>query len=119
MVCELRAPRRPVVRDVVAPQVELVAQPLFLQQPGEALGALERAGGVLPLALAADEDHAGAGAQPLEVVAVQVADVVGGVVEVDGVAALAPADGGDVVDAAVADREREDVGPLERELAAW
>ena len=42
-------------------------------------------------------------AQPVEVVAVQVGDVVGRVVEVDGVAALAAALDGDVVDAAQAE----------------
>jgi hypothetical protein len=104
------------VGNVVAPEVELVAQPLLPQQPGEALRALERAGGVLPLALPAHDQHAQPAAQPVEVVAVQVLDVVGGVVEVDGVAALAPADRRDVVDPALADREREQVGALEREV---
>ena len=46
----------------------------------------------------------------------QVLDVVHRVVEVDGVAALAPADDRDVVDAAHADREREEVGALQREV---
>ena len=43
-------------------------------------------------------------------------DVVDRVVEVDGVAALAPADDRHVVDAAHADREREEIRPLEREV---
>ncbi len=54
--------------------------------------------------------------QPLQVVAVQVRHVVHRVVEVERVAALPPADPADVVDARQADREREQVGPLQREV---
>src|SRR5687768_1932594 len=100
---QLCAPRRPVVRELGAPGVELAANSLLVQPPGELLRADPRARSVLPLAAADDEHDAQLRAQPLEVVAVQLPDVVHGVVEVDGVAALAPADGGDVVDAALAD----------------
>jgi hypothetical protein len=51
------APRRPVVRDVVAPEVELVADALLASSAASA-SVLERAGRVLPLALAADEQQA-------------------------------------------------------------
>ena len=37
MMGELRSPRRPVVRDVVAPEVQLVADALVAEQPREAL----------------------------------------------------------------------------------
>ena len=49
------------------------------------------------------------GAEPVEVLAVQMGDVVERVVEVEGVAALTPADAGDVVRARQAEREWEDV----------
>jgi hypothetical protein len=68
------------VRHVVAAQVELVAQALLPQQPGGVLGALQCAGAVLPLALAAHDQQAQPPAQSVQVVA-----VVGRVVEVDGV----------------------------------
>src|ERR1044072_2706135 len=105
MMRDLGAPRGPVVRRVVPPEIELVPDPLLAEQPREAPRALERARRVLPLALARDQEQgdlpAGAGAA----VAAEVLDVVGRVVEVDGAAALASADDGDVVDAALADRE--------------
>src|SRR3954453_23735350 len=110
MMRDLRAPRRPVVRHVVSPEVELVANALLAEQPREPLRRLERAGRVLPLALSAQEQEGRARAQPVEVVAVEMLHVVQWVVEVDGVAAVAPADYGDVVHAAHADREREEVG---------
>src|SRR5438067_8753248 len=116
MMRNLSAPRRPVVRDVVSPEVELVPDPLLREEPGEPSRRLERAGRVLPLALAADEEQADAASEPVEVIAAEVDDVVHRVLEVDGVAALAPAAGRDVVDAAQADREREEVGALEREV---
>src|SRR5215207_2621205 len=50
------------------------------------------------------------------VVSVQVGHVVHGVVEVDGVAALAPAQLGGFVDAALADGQGEQVGPAEGEV---
>jgi hypothetical protein len=100
----------------VPPEIELVAQALLTEQRREPLRRLERARRVLPLPLAADEHQRDARPQPLEVVALQVLHVVDRVVEVDGVAALAPADDGDVVDAAHADREWEEVGALEGEV---
>jgi hypothetical protein len=66
----LTGPRRPVVRDVVAPQVQLVPDALLVQEMGEVLRALQRARGVLPHALAADEQEARPRADPVEVVAV-------------------------------------------------
>src|SRR4051794_38034217 len=116
VVRELRAPRRPVVRHVVAPEVDLVTDALLREQAGERLRALQRAGRVLPLALAADQQHADAAAEPVQVLAAHVLDVVGGVVEVGRVAALAPADRGDVVHAALADGEREEVGAPQAEV---
>src|SRR4051812_38653635 len=116
MMRDLRAPRRPVVRHVVPPKVELVPEALLPEQGREPFRRLERARRVLPLALAADEQQRDAGAEPLEMVAQQVLDVVDRVVEVRGVAALAPADDGDVVDAAHADRKWEQVGAFEREV---
>src|SRR3954453_8346372 len=99
------------------PQVHLVADALGLEQRGEAPRGVERAGGVLPLALPAYEQKAQLRAEPVEVVAPEVDDVVHRVVEVRGVAALTPAvPGGWVVVAGHADGKREDVGPLEREV---
>src|SRR5689334_2050981 len=88
---ELGAPRRPVVRDVVTPQVELAADAPLAEQVGHLPGGVQRAGRVLPLALAADQQHGQLPAQPVEVVAVQVGHVVDRVVEVGLLAALAPA----------------------------
>src|SRR5919106_4288926 len=114
MMSELRSPRRPVVRHVVAPEVELVPDSLPREQLREPARALERAGRVLPPALPAAEQQADAGAQPVEVVAAEVDDVVHRVVEVGGVAALpAAADDRDVVDAAEAQRQRKQVGAPE------
>src|SRR5438067_13082410 len=110
MMSDLRAPRRPVVRDVVPPEVELVPDPLRSEQAREPLRRLERARRALPLALAADEEQRYLRAEPVEVVAVAVLDVVQRVVEVDGFPALAPADDRDVVDPARADRVRGEVG---------
>src|SRR5207302_4526588 len=92
MVSELVAPGRPVVDDVVAPQIELVRDALLGEQAGEVLRALESAGRVLPGALAADQQQVDVAPQPLEMVAVQMADVVERLVEVAGLAALAPSD---------------------------
>src|SRR5215207_7971701 len=104
MVRELCLPRRPVVRDVVTPEVELVADPLLVQARRERLRRLERAGRVLPLPLAADEQKRHARAQPREMVAAEVRDVVHWVVEVRRLTTLpAAADDGHVVDAAHAD----------------
>jgi len=50
------------------------------------------------------------------VVSLQLRDVVGRVVEVDGVPALAPPEHRDVVDPALADRDREQVGALQGEV---
>src|SRR3954464_4886092 len=119
MVGDLRAPRRPVVRDVVAPEIELVADALLAQALGEAQRAVERAGGVLPAALPADEQQAHARPQPVEVVAVEVRHVVDRAVEVRLVPALARgvAPGRRVVAARQADGEREEVGALEGEVS--
>src|SRR5215218_10087290 len=116
VVGQLGPPGGPVVGDVVAPQVGLVADALLAQQPVEGPGRLERPGGVLPLALAADEQQRQLAPQPLQVIAVEVGHVAHGVVEVDGVAALAPAEALGVVDAALADGQGEQVGPAEGEV---
>src|SRR5215210_9214337 len=116
MMRDLALPRRPVVRDVVAPEIELVANLLRRKQRRESLRRLERTRRVLPLALSAYEEQRHLGAEPAKVVPVEMLDVVDGVVEVNGVSALAPADDRHVVDAAHADREREQVGALEGEV---
>src|SRR3954454_3090790 len=104
MMRDLRAPRRPVVRHVVSPEVELVAKALLAEQPRETLRRVEGAGRVLPLALSAHEQEGRARAQPVDVLALEVLHVVQRVVEVDGVSALAPADDRHVVNTAHADR---------------
>src|SRR5690349_15618727 len=91
MMSQLRAPRRPIVRDVVPPEIQLVPDALAGQQLRHPPRRVERTGRVLPLALAADEQQGKARAQPLEMVAVQIADVRDGVVEVERVALLTPA----------------------------
>src|SRR3954453_10159520 len=101
----------------MSPQVELATDALGLEQLGEATRADERPGGVLPLALSADEQDADLPAQPVQVVALEVRDVVHRVVEVGGLAALAPAvPGGGVVAAGHADGEREHGGALARKV---
>ena len=103
------------MRHVVPPQVQLVPDALVGQQAGHPA----RVDGSAPVVsshmpLPADQQQATPGAQPVEVVAVQVGHVVQRVVEVQGVAALAPAaPGGRVVVAGQADRQREQVGALE------
>ena len=117
MMSELRAPRRPVVGHVVPPEVELMTNSLARQQIGERARAVQCAGRVLPLTLAADQHHAHARAQPVEMVAAEVLEVVHRVVEVGGVAALAPrAPVRGVVAARHAQRDREEVGPAQREV---
>src|SRR5215207_6166849 len=116
VVGELGPPGRPVVGHVVAPQVGLVADALLAQQAVEGLGRLERPGGVLPLALTADQQQRQPAPQPVEVVAAEVGHVIHRAVEVDGVAALAPAELAGVVDAALADGQGEQVGPAEGEV---
>src|SRR5580704_8630371 len=74
-----------------APTVKFVPNPLLLEQRGETPGARQRPGGVLPLALAADQQQAELVAQPAEVIAGQVGHVVQRVVEVRFVTPLAPA----------------------------
>src|SRR3954468_6518409 len=91
MMGELGSPRRPIVCDVVPPQVQLVADALVAEHAGEALRALQRPGRVLPLALAAHEERADAAAQRVEVVAARMLEVVERAVEVHGLSALAPA----------------------------
>src|SRR6185312_8188592 len=113
---DLPPPRGPVVRNVVPPHVELVTDALLLEEGREASSRVERTGGVLPLALPAHEQEARLAAEPVEVVALQVRDVVDRVVEVDGVAARAAAEERDVIDAAQAEREREQVGALQAEV---
>src|SRR6476619_4302500 len=102
----------------MAPEVEFVPDLLVAQALGEPQRAVERARRVLPLALAADEHQAQPRAQPAEVVAVEIADVVDRAVEIRLVAALAPrvAPGRRVVAAREAQREREEVGALEGEV---
>src|SRR5215467_7548707 len=100
----------------MTPEVKLVLDALVGEKGGEPPRALQRAGRVLPLALSADEQQAHPAAQPVEMVAVQVADVVDRVVEVRCCTALAPAlPRGRVVVAGQAHRERENVGSPERE----
>src|SRR4051795_5832271 len=83
MMRDLPSPRGPVVRHVMSPEIHLVPDALLGQKRTEALGRLERAGRVLPLALAAHEQHRGVFAQPVEVLAAEVRDVVHRVVEID------------------------------------
>ena len=105
------------MRHVVAPEVQLAADPLLAEQAGEPLGAVQRAGRVLPHALAADEQDAQPRAQPVEVVAARVGERVERVVEVGGLAALAPAvPARRVVVAREAERERERVRAPQREV---
>ena len=106
------------MRDVVPPQVELVADAL--------LGEQRRRGAWCDSSEPVVSSHwpwpqtssrLSRDAQPVEVVAAEVRDVVDRVVEVGRLAALAPAvPGGRVVVARHADREREQVGALEREV---
>src|SRR4051794_29278730 len=100
MVRELGAPRRPVVRDVIPPDVDLAADALALQQVAELPRALERARRVLPLPLPADEQQAELPAQPFEVVAAEAP----GIVEDRVVATGQP------------ERQREQVGAPQREV---
>src|SRR5579862_7294945 len=116
MMRHLPPPRRPIVRDVVTPKVELVRDALLDEQRREALRRVERARRVLPLALSADENQRGRAPEPVEVVPVEMGDVVHRVVEVDGVAALAATLDAHVIDAAQADRDREQIGALEAEV---
>src|SRR5580698_6354691 len=113
VVGELGTPGRPVVGHVVAPYVQFVLDPLLVQQRGEPPGAVQHPGGVLPLALTADQQQAELAAQPLQVIARQVADVVHGVVEVRLGAPFAPgAPVPGVVVAGQAHGQREQVGPF-------
>src|SRR5829696_10544763 len=89
---ELRAPGRPIVRPLVAPQGQLAGNPLVAHERGETSRAVEGARRVLPLSLPAHEQEAGSAAQPVSVVAVALGDVAHRAVEEDGVAALATAD---------------------------
>src|SRR5205823_371775 len=116
MMSDLRTPRRPVVRRILAPDVELVPDALLGEERGEAVRLLERPGRVLPRTPADDEQQADLRAQPVQMVAAETGDVVGRVVEVDGVAAFAPADGRDVVDVRQAEGQREEVAAAEGEV---
>src|SRR5262249_1975432 len=91
VMSDLGAPGRPVVRDAVSPQIQFVPGALVGEPGGERPGAWQRPGGVFPLALTADQQQADPAAEPIEVIAVQVADIVKRVVEIRGGAALAPA----------------------------
>src|SRR6476660_3974498 len=105
MVSDLPLPCGPVVRRVLAPDVQLVWNPLAREQRREPLGRLERAGRVLPRAAPDDADEVDPRLQPVEVLTVQVRDVVERVVEVERVAALPPTDAADVVEPGHAERE--------------
>src|SRR5205085_5947364 len=98
MMSDLCTPRGPVVRRVLAPDVELVPDALLGEERREVVRLLERPRRVLPRTPADDEQQVDLRAQPVQMVAAETDDVIGWVVEVDGVAALAPADRGDVVD---------------------
>src|SRR4029077_2583123 len=63
---QLGAPGRPVVRDVIPPQIDFVLDPLVGEQRGKPPGTLQGARGVLPLALAADQQQADLAAQPVQ-----------------------------------------------------
>ena len=91
VVRELAPPPRPVVGHVVSPHVQLVRDVLLGQQPGQRAGAGLGAGGVLPHALPADQPQVHLPAQPVQVLAVQPGDVLDRGVEVERLAALAPA----------------------------
>src|SRR5262249_8853894 len=104
MMPDLRAPRRPAGRNVGPPQGQLVRESLRAERRREGVRRLERARRVLPLTLTADEQERRTRAQPVEVVAVKMLRIVQGAVEINRVAALAPADDRDVVHAAHADR---------------
>src|SRR5260370_19258650 len=75
VVGELGTPGRPVVGHVVAPHVQFVLDPFLVQQRGDPPGPVQRPGGVLPLALTADQQQADLPPQPLQVAAPPAADV--------------------------------------------
>ena len=118
VVGDLALPPRPVVGGVVAPDVEVVGDAAFGEQGAHPFGLGQRGGRVgLPGALADGEDDVQPLAQPGEVVAVQLGDVVGGVGEVRRLAALAPGVPlRGVVVAGLADGDREEVGAGQGEL---
>src|SRR3990170_4956320 len=64
MMRDLVAPRRPVVRYVIPPKVQVVLDALLGQSGCEPLRRLERSGRVFPLTLAAYEDEVRLGSQP-------------------------------------------------------
>src|SRR5579884_2660986 len=67
VVAKLRPPRRPVVRYVVPPYVQLVANALLPKQTGECAGTRQRPRRIdLPRALADDQQQAQLPAQPVE-----------------------------------------------------
>ena len=74
MVRDLALPCGPVVRRVLAPYVQLVRDPFPGEERREPVRGLERAGRVLPGAAADDEHQVDLRAQPVEVVAVQMAE---------------------------------------------
>src|SRR3954465_4871212 len=92
MVRNLLLPPVPVVCGVVAPDVQVVRDALLAEQAAHLPRGGQRAGRVgLPRTLADNEYDVEPLAQPVEVVAVQGGEVVGGVGEVRRLAALAPA----------------------------
>ena len=106
------------MRNVVAPQVQLVTDPLGGEHTGEPPGAVQRSGGVLPLALTADQQQVQPAAQPVQVLTVHVRDVIHRVVEVRLITPLTPGmPGRGVVVTGKTHRAREQVGALEREVS--
>src|SRR5580698_1975827 len=91
VMSQLSPPGWPVVRHIGSPQVQFVRNLPPGQQGGEMPGASQRAGRVLPLALAADQQQTDPLPEPVQVLAAQVNDVVDRVVEVGRQAALPPA----------------------------
>ena len=117
MVRDLAPPRRPVVRDVVAPEVDLVPE-CPSRRAARRSGCVESSAPVVSSHCPWPQTRTSeaCASQPVEMVAVEVRDVVHRVVEVDRFAALAATLDGHVVDAAHPDREREEVGALEAEV---
>src|SRR5690349_24340896 len=118
MMGELLTPPRPVVCYVVPPQIELMRDALLGQQRVGRASRRQRACRVrLPVTLTYREQDEQPAAQPVEMFTRQVGQVVDRIVEVRRVAALAPrVPTARVVVPALTDCDREQVGPLEREV---
>ena len=83
MMCQLAPPPRPVMADVITPNVQLVRNSLATQQLCEPPGRRQRARGMcLLLPLTAHEQDREALAQPVNVVFIETGHVVGGIGEV-------------------------------------